>query len=338
LYDERVFGERLAGHSVLTSPLQRLGASQRTFKVLMPAMPWAAEHLNVANHELVVSSSSAFAHGVLPDHDAIHVCYCYTPFRYAWYERGAGLAQAPRIVRPLVARSLDRIRRWDKRAATRGTYYIAISRLSQERIARFWNVDAPIVYPPVEVDRFTQAEPEDFFLVVCELVRHKQVDVALEAARRARVPVKVVGSGADERRLRDLYGEHAEFLGRLDDVALAQLYPRSRALIIPNVEEFGITAVEAQAAGRPVIAAAAGGALETVIDGETGVLVPPGDIDALARALSDRSLDQLDVGRMMANAQSFGPERFAREIASHVQIAVCGQRKHTEPSLSPPRK
>lgn len=335
LYDERVFGERLAGHSVRTSPLQWLGANQRSFKALMPAMPWAAERLNVRGHDLVVSSSSAFAHGVRPDRGAVHVCYCYTPFRYAWYEMAAGLAQAPSVARPLIARSLNRIRRWDARAAQRGTYYIAISQLSKERIARFWGIEAPIVHPPVDVDRFAPGEPEDFFLIVCELVRHKRVDVALEAARRASVAIKVVGGGADESRLRSLYGKNAEFLGRLDDDALAQLYPRARALVIPNIEEFGITAVEAQAAGRPVIAVAAGGALETVIDGETGILVPPGDVGALAAALRTGGVENFDSKRATANAQTFAPARFAREITSHIAMAVENRSQGPQPADEP---
>ena len=329
LYDQTVFGARLAGHAVRTSPLQRLGARQSTFKALLPLLPWATERLDVSGHDLVVSSSSAFAHGVRPDAGAAHVCYCYTPFRYAWYEWDVGVSQAPRLARPLVSHTLTRIRDWDRSAASRGTHYIAISRLSQERISRYWGVDAPIVYPPVELARFAPGEPEDFVLIVCELVRHKRVDLALEAARRAGTPAKVVGRGADERRLRALYGQHADFLGRIDDDALAALYPRALALVVPNVEEFGITTVEAQAAGRPVIAAAAGGALETVSDGETGVLVPPGDVDALTAVLRDAQLTRFDPALAVANAQRFSVAAFGSQIRMHVDAALTEQRPQT---------
>jgi glycosyltransferase involved in cell wall biosynthesis len=322
LYDPAVFGARLSGHAVRTSPLQRLGARQSTFKALLPLLPWAAEHLDVSGYDLVISSSSAFAHGVRADPGAAHVCYCYTPFRYAWYEQDTGVSQAPRFARPLLGAVLRRIREWDRQAASRGTRYIAISRISQERLMRYWGVDAPIVHPPVELSRFAPGEPEDFVLVVCELVRHKRVEIALEAARRAGVHVKVVGGGSDERRLRALYGQHADFLGRVDDAALADLYPRARALVIPNVEEFGITAVEAQAAGRPVVAAAAGGALETVIDGETGVLVPPEDLDALTAVLRDEGLAHLDPAAAVANAQRFSVERFKSKLRAHVSSAL----------------
>ncbi len=321
LYDGAVFDGRLAGHPVRTSPLQRLGARQRTFKALLPVLPWAAERLPVAGHDVVISSSSAFAHGIRPDEGAAHVCYCYTPFRYAWYEREAGIAQAPAPLRPLVARTLDRVRRWDLEAARRGTRYIAISEISRERIRRYWDVDAEIVHPPVELERFAVGTPEDFALIVCELVRHKRVDVALDACRRAGVPAKVVGGGADEARLKQLHGDHAEFLGRIDDTALAALYPRARCLVMPNVEEFGITAVEAQASGRPVVAADAGGARETVRDGQTGLLVPEGDVDALAEALRSDALDRMAPVAAVANAQRFSVQAFQDGIRAQVEKA-----------------
>ena len=258
LFDGEVFGERLAGHPVRTSRLQRLGARQSTYKALLPVMTAAAERLPVCGHDLVISSSSAFAHGVQPDPGAVHLCYCYTPFRYAWYEQEAGVMQAPRPARPLLRRSLKAIQRWDHRQAQRGTRYVAISRLSQQRIREYWGVAADIVHPPVEPHRFTPATPGDHLLFVGELVRHKQVDVALKAARQTRTPIKIVGGDGDEPRLKPEYAASAEFLGRVDDEQLAALYASCSALIVPNIVEFGTTttAVEAQASGRPVIAAA----------------------------------------------------------------------------------
>ena len=321
LYDEEIFGDRLAGHSVSTAWVQRFGANQQTFKRLLPLLPRAAERLPVGGHDLVLSSSSAFAHGVRPDPGAVHVCYCYTPFRYAWYERQAGIAQSPRVLRPLVGHTLDRIKAWDLRAASRDTHYVAIGRLSQERIRRYWGRDAPIVYPPVELHRFSRSEPEDFFLVVGELVRHKQIEVALEAARRARVPIKVVGTGVDQARLQVTYGDYAEFLGRIGDEELAALYSRARALVMPNVEEFGITAVEAQASGRPVIAVDGGGARETVVDGQTGLFFPLGDVSALTAAMHHPLLDDMDPAQAVANAQRFSVKSFQSGIAAQVAEA-----------------
>jgi len=324
LYDGEVFGVRLAGHPVRTSRLQRLGARQSTYKALLPVMTAAAERLPVSGHDLVISSSSAFAHGVQPDPGAVHVCYCYTPFRYAWYEQEAGVTQAPRPARPLLRRSLKAIQRWDHLQAQRGTRYVAISRLSQQRIREYWGVEADIVHPPVELDRFTPATPGDHLLFVGELLRHKQVEVALEAARQAQTPIKIVGGGADQARLKAKYAGSAEFLGRVDDEQLAALYASCRALIVPNIEEFGITAVEAQASGRPVIAADGGGTRETVIDGQTGCFFPKGDVQALRRILSSPAIDQLAAADMVHNAQRFSVEAFQNGIRRQVALARAG--------------
>ena len=321
LYDREAFGARLAGHPVRTSRLQRLGTRQSTFKVLLPAMPAAAGRLPVTGHELVVSSSSAFAHGVRPDPGAVHVCYCHAPFRYVWNEREAGVAQAPLFLRPIVRRVLRRIQLWDREAAQDGTHYIANSRLTQERIRRFWGVESDIVHPPVELHRFAPAAPGEHLLFVGELVRHKQVEVALQAARDARVPIRVVGGGADEARLRARYAGSAEFLGRVGDEQLAGLYAACRALIVPNVEEFGITAVEAQASGRPVIAADGGGCRETVVEGLTGFFFPPGDADGLARILRSGVLDQLSPADAVRSAQQFSVQNFQDGIRRQVARA-----------------
>jgi glycosyltransferase involved in cell wall biosynthesis len=323
LYDGEVFGARLAGHTVRTSRLQRLGARQATFKALLPALPAAAERLPVAGHELVISSSSAFAHGVRPDPGAVHVCYCHAPFRYVWNEQETGVAQVPPAARPVVRHVLARIQRWDRQAAQDGTHYIANSRLTQERIRRFWGLEADIVHPPVELDRFAPATPGDHLLFVGELVRHKQVDVALEAAREARTPIKVVGSGADEARLRAEYAGGAEFLGRVADEELSVLYASCRALIVPNIEEFGITAVEAQASGRPVVAADGGGTRETVIEGETGFFFPTGDVAALARILRSGDLEDLRPPDSVRSAQRFSVHAFQDGIRRQVALALA---------------
>jgi len=285
-------------------------------------MPAATRTLDVSGHGVVISSSSAFAHWVDVDPGATHVCYCHTPFRYAWYERETALAQTPAPARPLVAATLAAIRRWDHGKAQRPTRYVANGRICQERIARYWGREAPIVYPPVDLARFTPGRPEDFVLLVGELVRHKQWELALGAAWRAGVPVKVVGGGSDEARLRALHGDRAEFLGRVSDAELAALYARARALVVPNTEEFGITAVEAQAAGRPVIAARAGGVLETVVEGVTGAFFEPGDADSLTAILSDPGLDRLRPQDAVANAGRFSVQVFHQAILDQIRQAI----------------
>jgi glycosyltransferase involved in cell wall biosynthesis len=323
LYDERGTRGAFAGRRVLTSRLQRLGASQSWFRALLPVFPLAAERLPLAGASSVVSSSSAFAHGVRPPAGVPHVCYCHSPFRYAWFERERALSEVPRAARPVLDRLLEAIRRWDLEASRRVTAYIANGRITQRRIADAYGRDSVIVHPPVEVDRFTPGTPEDFLLVVGEVVRHKRTETAVQAALEAGRPLKVAGTGPELARLQATYGDRVDFLGRVDDAELAALYARARAVVVPNVEEFGIVAVEAQAAGRPVIAAAAGGALETVRDGETGVLVPPDDLDALAQAMRDSDVDRLRPEDAVANARSFSAQRFRERLREEVDRVVA---------------
>jgi glycosyltransferase involved in cell wall biosynthesis len=220
-----------------------------------------------------------------------------------------------------VAATLRRIRRRDLAIARRVTRYVANSILCQERIHRFWDREAPVVHPPVAVDRFTIGEPEDFFLVVSEVVRHKRLPLALEAARRASRKVVVVGEGPELPRLRAEYADLHEFRGRVSDEQLAELYRRALALIVPNVEEFGIAAVEAQAAGRPVVGAQAGGLTETVVPGVTGVLVPQGDVDAMAEALAYTDFTGFDSRRLRRNAERFSTAAFQQAFAQEVRRA-----------------
>ncbi|HEX3517683.1 MAG TPA: glycosyltransferase [Solirubrobacteraceae bacterium] len=321
LYDEQGTGGRFAGRSITTSPLQRLGVGQRGFRRLLPLYPWAVERLQAPSSDVVLSSSSAFAHGLGVPTGAVHVCYCHAPFRYAWYEQERALGEMPAALRPLLRLQLARMRRWDLRASGRVDIYIANSELTRERIRQFYGREASIVHPPVETERFSVGEPGEHLLLVSEIVRHKRVHVALEAARRARAPIRIVGSGPELESLRAAYPE-ADFLGRLDDVALAEVYASARAVIMPSMEEFGITAVEAQAAGRPVIAASAGGALETVIDGETGRLVRLDDVDSFTSAIIEIDGLRLDPDLAVKNAQRFSVARFQSRIAEHVQMAV----------------
>ena len=318
LYDARGTAGRFESHRVVSSPLQRLGVSQDGFRRLLALYPWAIGRLRAEPGELLLSSSSAFAQGVRPPAGAMHVCYCYTPFRYAWYEQRRALAEVPGPLRPLLWATLAGIRRWDLGASRRVDDYIAISELSRERIRRYYGRESTVIHPPVETERFSPGEPGDRLLVVSELVAHKRLHVALEAARRARAPIRVVGSGPDEASLRAAYPE-AEFLGRAADEQLAGLYAEARAVVVASMEEFGIVAVEAQAAGRPVVAAAAGGALETVIDGRTGILARLDDVDDFARAISSIERLRLDPAEAVRNADRFSVATFKRRLAEHVR-------------------
>jgi glycosyltransferase involved in cell wall biosynthesis len=309
---------RFAGRDVRTSHLQRLGVRQQGFRKMLPLFPGAVERMDLGDADVVVSSSSAFAHGVnVPDH-AIHISYCHSPFRYAWHERATALRELPSFARPFLDRVLERTRRWDESASRRVTHYLANSRITQRRIAEFYDRDSTILHPPVEIDRFSTGEPEDWFLMVSEIVAHKRVDVVLAAAARAGKRVKVVGDGPERRRLEAEFPS-AEFVGRVDDETLADLYSRCAGLLVGNVEEFGITAVEAQAAGRPVVAPSAGGASETVIDGVTGILLDDPSVDAYAEVLSTVDFTTFSAAEAVSSAERFSVEAFQLRLLHAVE-------------------
>jgi glycosyltransferase involved in cell wall biosynthesis len=323
LYDPDQTAPYFSRRDVTTSYLQRLRVSQKGFRRLLPFFPRAVERLPLHDYDVVVSSSSAFAHGVRPKPGATHICYCHSPFRYAYFEREQTVAQLPVLARPVMNRVLNQIGAWDLGAARRVDHYIANSQVTRRRIADYYGRESTVIHPPVDVDRFEVAEPEDYFLIVCELVPHKRIGLALEAARRAGKKVRVVGSGPEREKLEVTYDGTAEFLGRVSDHELNALYSRAQALVVPNIEEFGIGMVEAQAAGRPVLAADAGGAQEIVSRGETGELVPVGDVNALAEAMRATDWQGFDSRVLVERAQRFSVAAFREKLTAEVNRRVA---------------
>ena len=319
VYSEAGTSGRFAGRDVRTSWLQRIGARQSMFRALYPLYPGAVERLPVGEHDLVISSSSAFAHGIRPAEGSVHVCACHTPFRYIWVERELALSRAPRPARPLLRALMERNRRWDLAAAARVDHYIALSSLARRRIQEIYGREAAVVLPGIDVDRFRPGAAEDFFLVVGEVVSHKRQERAIQAAALAGAPITIVGEGPDLRRLRAQYGKSARFLGRVGDDELAQLYSRARALVIPNREEFGLVSVEAQASGRPVIALDGPGARDSVVDGVTGVLVGEPTPEAFAEAMRETDFDRFDSSAIRRHAERFSIEAFQRAFAAEVE-------------------
>jgi glycosyltransferase involved in cell wall biosynthesis len=323
VHDPAAINGAFEGHDIRTSFLQHLKPTQRSFRRLLPLYPTAVERLPVDDASIVISSSSAFAHGVRARDDALHLCYCHNPFRYAWHERERALREVPALVRPLLAKTLERVRHWDRRVAQRVTRYVANSELCRERIARFYERDATVVHPPVDVERFDTGEPGPAFVFVGELVAHKRVDTALEAAWRAGAQIRVIGTGPERERLESRYAGTAEFLGRVSDDELQRVLSTSRALVVPNVEEFGIAAVEAQAAGRPVLAPNAGGTRETVIDGSTGVLVEDASVEQLAEAMRYVDYDRFEPAAAVENARRFSKREFQRRLKLELDVALA---------------
>jgi len=321
VYDEAGTEGRFAGRTVHSSFLQRLRPSARTFRALLPLYPAAIESFDLSDYDLVVSSSSAWAHAVLCDEHSVHVSYCHNPFRYAWNDRDRTLAvRRNPVTRAFLRGAFRRWRQWDWIAAQRTDRYVANSRTTQARIRAYFGREAAVVYPPVDTSRFSPARVGDYYVVVSELMRHKQIESAIGAFNALGLPLLVVGDGPEARRLRREAGPKIRFTGRLSDAEVAGILQRARALIVTSVEEFGIAAVESQAAGRPVIAKRGGGALETILDGVTGCFWSggPADLAAAVVQFDDAAVDPLACTQ---NAARFGVPSFRRDLLREIQAA-----------------
>jgi glycosyltransferase involved in cell wall biosynthesis len=326
VYDERGTEGRFAERRPRTSFLQRVRPTSRTFRPLLPLYPHAIESFDLRGYDTVISSSSAWAHGVLVDPGATHVCYCHNPFRYAWIEREATLRARNPLTRPALRLLLNRWRQWDWIAAQRVDRYIANSHLTAARIRRYFGRGSAVLHPPVETERFRRAPVGEHYIVLAELMAHKRIDVAVRAFGMLGLPLVVVGDGPEARRLRRIAGPTVTFTGRIGDERVAELLARSRALVVTATEEFGIAAVEALAAGRPVIAVGEGGVRESVVEGETGTFFERSEPAALAEAV--RRFDPLavDPRACRAAAERFGAKRFRERLRRIVAETTQGER------------
>jgi glycosyltransferase involved in cell wall biosynthesis len=336
IYDEEGTEGRFAQRDVRPTFLQRLRPSARTFRALLPLYPAAIESVDLSGFDLVVSSSSAWAHAVICDEHTVHVDYCHNPFRYAWNDRDRTLAARRDPVSRAVLRSLfHRWRQWDWIAAQRVDGYVANSNTTRRRIRAYFNRDSRVVHPPVDTERFRPGTLADHYLVLSELMPHKRIDIAVEAFNALRLPLVVAGDGPDYRRLRALAGPTIQFAGRVSDSEVARLLEGCRALVVTAVEEFGIAAVEAQAAGRPVLSVKGGGALETVREGVTGCYWEGGP-EALAAAVVSFDTEAVDPAECVASAARFDSSVFRRMLPREVERVLARDRAD-RPSAPHPR-
>jgi len=267
-------------------------------------------------YELVISSSTAFAHGVRTPQDTVHVAYINTPARFLWFPDEYAWEVTPRYARPFAALAMGPLRRWDLAAARRPTHLIANSEHVAARIRAVYGRESDVVHCPVDTTEFNGGSrpTEDYFLVLTRLLPYKRVQLALQACEMIGARLIVAGSGPDERRLRALAGTNTTFAGQVSDEQRRQLLARARAVIVPGVEDFGLVALEAAAAGRPTVAFAAGGSLETVVEGATGIFFHEPTAAALADALTRLSGFSFEPGPMLEHAQRFSPAAFRDKL------------------------
>jgi glycosyltransferase involved in cell wall biosynthesis len=307
--------ERLAPRA---SVLSRLPGIARSYRHLLPVFPAVIEQFDLDEYDLVISTSHCAAKSVVRPGRARHVCYCFTPMRYVWDQRHAYFGDdrlgpgSTRALRPILAW----LARWDAGTAHRVDRYLADSQHVARRIQRYYNRQSGVIYPPVNTDfyRPDTTVPTATALMVSALVPYKRIDVAIEACRQIGVPLRVVGQGSEEASLRATAGPGVEFIGSSSDTEIRRFYREAGVVLLPGEEDFGIVPVEAQACGRPVVALGRGGALETVVDGVTGVLVSSDLPEALAAGIR-RALDgRFDPAAIRKHAEAFGPERFSAQF------------------------
>ena len=322
IYDERAVGDLVPAGRVHTSFLQRFPLKAHAFRLYAPLYPRAVESLDLSAYELVVSSTTAWAKGVLTRPGAVHVCYINTVSRFVFdaqrYVGGFGIGTlASPLIRTLAA--------WDVRAASRPTRFVANSRNVADRVRRWYGREADVLPCPVDVEHFTPGSGDGgYYVVVSRLLPYKRVDLAIAACALAGVPLHVVGNGPDEKRLKALAaGTETTFHGVVDDAARNAIVGAAHGAILPGEEDFGLVPLEAAAAGRPTIAFAAGGALETIVDGVTGRFFHDQDPRALADVIDAFDPSHYEPQALRAHAEAFRPERFVERLQAIVDETLA---------------
>jgi len=325
IYDRAVMPPVYRSWDIRTSFMQRFPLVSSHHQSYLMAYPIAFESFDLSAYDVVISNSSAFCKGVVTNPHTLHICYCLTPMRWAWrYRDYVERERLGPVARTLLPPLIHYLRLWDAGAASRVDRFIAISTAVAARIKKYYRRDSTIIFPPVDTQRFgAYARSGNYYLTVARLIPYRRIDLVVDAFRQLDLPVKIVGDGRDRARLQARATKNVEFLGRVDDETLSELYANCRAYLFPAEEDFGIAPVEAQAAGRPVVAYAAGGSLDTVIDGETGVLFREHTPEGLARAVRRLESMSFDEDRIRANAARFGIDIFRQQFARYVTDAYA---------------
>lgn len=314
--------ETIERMNIKTSFIQYLPAGISHYQHYLPLYPAAAKNLNLRGFDLVISSSHAAAKAVTVTPGSMHICYCHTPMRYIWdqYEEYFSKEQASLAARLAMKIILGYLREWDKRTAQRVDYFIANSMNVQERIKRIYDRDSFVIYPPVDMNRFSvSGNDKGFYLIVSALVPYKRVDIAVEAFRRSGEPLVIIGKGSEGARLQSLSSGNITFRAWADDHELSDYYRDCKALIFPGVEDFGIVPLEAMASGKPVIAYKKGGLVETVADGETGIFFDQQTPESLTDAVGRFKKMAFDPARIRAHAIQFDRPIFKKRIENYIR-------------------
>ncbi len=309
--------------NIKTSFMQKFPFLDKHFKKYLVFYPKAIESFDLTSYDMVLSSSSSFAKGAIKGKNACHICYCYAPMRYVWdYKHYIEKENFSKPVLKILPYVIKKLKKWDIDTINRVDYYIAISNHIKDRIKKCYNRDSTVIYPPVSVKNFKISNKiEDYFLIVSRLNAYKNIDLVIDAFNDLGLHLKIAGTGPHRKTLESMVkNKNIEFLGRLSDAELVEVYSKCQAYIFPGKEDFGITPVEAQASGRPVIAYADGGALETVIDGVTGLFFRENSKGSLIEAIKKflKMEDSFNSSKIVENASRFDTDIFKKNIIDFI--------------------
>lgn len=327
VYLPSAISDVINGHKVQTTFIGKLPHAVKMYKNYLPLMPMALEQLNLEGYDLIISSESGPAKGVIPMPSARHICYCHSPMRYIWNMYSRYRSQAGIITKIMMPPLSHYLRMWDVTAAARVDGFVANSATVAQRIERYYRREAEVIHPPVDTAAFRPvplAELDEHYLMVGELVGYKRPDLAVEAFNRLKKKLVVIGGGEMLEQLRRLAGPTVSILGAQPFDVLKYHYAHCRALIFPGEEDFGIVPVEAMASGRPVIAFGSGGATETVIENRTGLFFDSQTLDALIDAVERFERMDFDPIEAVARAETFGGDVFTDKFRSFVNRAMMG--------------
>jgi glycosyltransferase involved in cell wall biosynthesis len=321
LYDEARTGSAFKKYQIKTSFLQKVPLVKSHHRPFLMLMPLAIEQFDLSEYDLVLSDSASYAKGVITSPKTLHICYCHTPIRYAWDDSHKYIEEFgyPGPIKKVVPFFMNYIRLWDEQAAQRVDKFIANSRFVAQRIKKYYHQPARVIHPPVRTDLFYMADKiDEYFLLVGRFLPYKRFDLAIEAFNELGLPLKIIGDGPDRKKLERNSRRNIEFVGLVSDSKLKEYYAHCQAFIFPQEEDFGITAVEAMASGRPVIAYQSGGALETVEPGITGLFFKEQTKESLIEVLRKFKSSDFNSKIIRQKAENFDQEKFKKRIINFI--------------------
>lgn len=334
IYDPQRVDPAFQKMDIRTSFMQKFPFVMKHHQPFLPFYPFAMENLDLRGYDLVLSSSSAFGKGVIVRPETLHICYCHTPMRWCWsYKEYVEREQMGRVARNMLPFLITWLRVWDQTTAMRVDHFIANSPVVADRIQKYYRRESIVIPPPVEADRFLfdpATLPGDYFLALSRFAPYKRLDLAIQACNKLSLPLVVIGGGRDEKRLKAMAGPTIRFLGRLPDAEVLQYIAHCRAFLFPGEEDFGITPLEAQASGRPVIAYGAGGALASVVDGITGTFFYEQTVESLTAVLASFDERRYNSRAIRDHALDFDKPRFQRRILQFVEAKMSSNRLYAQ--------